>query len=617
MRREVELSERFDIYFVLLGLPAGPRPPDYYTLLGLPPLTDSTRQINAAVERQMAKLTPLLLSPQGRKAQRMIGEVLEARDVLSSARRKKEYDAKLLDGNFEPDANAETREIEVPKDANPVDVVSAASATPVDSFKAAAVGPRSSPVDVRAMLPPPACEPIAPPLAPPIQAAQAPATGASPLPPFSESPARPLAPASKDVSLSEMSLNWLQPIFPTAEPVADLIAPSPQRPMTTPNISLDVEAIPSAIPVDEFTPYDAQGDSDFATPLPAAHGDWPSPSGLGVTAGAVRAVSLPGARSQDASQFIMLTVMAAMVAGVVLVACVALIANQRQNARTTEVSQAAPTSPAAGSPIAGHSNRSTPAAKRTEFRPAAPRTTVSHETKPISMPTSSNPSATSAPNSAPLPPEEPAQPAPARSAPPAEPEPTPPPTSPPPDPKPDPVTSAGAKQVAVVREALAEARTALSKRDIVGAAKGLDLALVEASTPELLAEVENAKTLHHYVDGFWGAVRERIQGMKGGEELPIGKRLVNVVERRGDRLIIHDSGRSHTYGAHDMPADYAEALADSWLKKDNPNRAVFIGVFWAVDAKGDAKRGRQILEEAKKAGSTAASDVLEALAPVK
>jgi len=66
-----------------------------------------------------------------------------------------------------------------------------------------------------------------------------------------------------------------------------------------------------------------------------------------------------------------------------------------------------------------------------------------------------------------------------------------------------------------------------------------------------------------------------------------------------------------------MPASLAAAIAESWLKKEDPNSAVFIGAFWAIDGKGDEKRGRQILADAKKSGVEAAGDLLDALGPAK
>jgi hypothetical protein len=621
------LRDNADIYFVLLGLVGGRRPPDHYTLLGLPPLTDSQRQINAAVERQMAKLTPLLLSPQGRQAQRIIGEVLEARDVLSSESRKRAYDADLIRG-IEPDANAETRAMDIRDLADASPPAAPRGNRPKANIAPQKAGtPKATPFDVEAMLPPPASEPlrpaITPPPAPPAQpaAAVSPPIAAEfiPIPlitppsPFAQVAQHRFAPMAKDVSLSEMALDFLQPRTASDEPddgpfVASQPAPSTAPAPTSifaPIVEPDPQFIPTAIPVSPFTPFDQPVESRLPAPVAGEAHEWPRPSDGAGLASVARSAGVVVPRRTDRSQG-MLIAIASVVGVAALVACLGIIANQRQTARTAQSSTSAPTSPAATHTTAQSPNPKSQNSPQPKLPATAPKELAPPTTPPsppvgttpiISPPTTSEP-----PESTPPPDADPPKPEP---------------KTPGPDPEPTPAPAADPKELKAVTAALTAARTALEKRDVEGAGKQLDLALLEATNAALIAKIENEQALHHYVDGFWGAVRERIKGLQGGEELAVGNQVVIVVERRGDRIVIRDRGANKTVGPRDMPAPIAAALAESWLKKDDPNSAVFLGAFWSVDAKGNEKRGRQILEDAKQNGAEAAAGVLEALGPAK
>ena len=645
-RREVELRDNVDIYFVLLGLPPGRRPPDHYTLLGLPPLTDSPRQINTAVERQMAKLTPLLLSPQGRRVQRMIGEVLEARDVLTSESRKRAYDADLVSG-VEPKGSAKTRETDVRAGAKAAAPV-APKPAPANRAKPnvaprKAAAPKPTPIDVEAMLPPPAIEPVrAPamqPVALPVQPPE-PAPVANPEPaaaepepipivptpsPFAQVAQHRFAPTAKDTSLSELALDILQPRTSSDEPDfgpfdASLpapfaaTAPSP-NPIFEPIVEPVARNVPTPRPDSPFTPYDHPVESPLPTAAAVAEDEWPRPADDGGLNRVSRASGVVVPRRQVGAHVILIAVAAA-VGGAGIVACLAVIANQRPTARTAEVSNTAATSRAAKDSPAEKATPQSQTSAGTKPPPIAPKEPAGIPVTPAAppvneMPINSMPPATE-PITATPPKTDPPKPVPIAPAPEAAPNPTPTPAA-----APAGVPAGDPKEVQAVTAALTTARTALEKRDMEEARKALDLALLEATNPNLIAKIENERTLHHYIDGFWGAVRERIKGLQGGEELAVGKQVVIVVERRGDRIIIRDRGANRTVGPRDMPAPIAAALAESWLKKEDPNSAVFLGAFWSVDAKGDEKRGRQILEDAKKNGAEAAAGVLEALGPGK
>jgi len=559
------LPDQTDIYFVLLGLPEGPRPPDHYTLLELPPLASDVRKVHAAVERQLAKLTPLLMSPQGRKAQRMIGELLHARDVLTSRRRKQAYDAELLGAGLLDDSAT-------PGDQDSGSMAPGTAATaPVLSLSESQVNDGLIPgplENVDALLPPPAYEP---------------SIGAQSL----------ASPAPSPESTAE--------IFPP------LATPSPLPntvPYVTPSGASGLNAIgelsPTPLPGAPFTPHELiELPSSSLTP---ASGEWPSAISRLPTFGAALSSGTSAAASQE-SQRLMLFIICAVIAGAAIVAGAALLSGPRSGARMANSAGANPTTenvsktietPAKAPPV-----RPNPKQTPSKSPPKLSDTNVSTIASTNTMPAAETGATTTESAIEPRPPAAPATP---------EPEVTP--------AGPAPV-AADPKQVATVRTSLTVARAALAKRDLPAASKELDLALVQASTADLITEVEATKALHHYLDGFWGSVRDRMKGMGGGEELTIGERVVIVVEVDGGRVTVRDRGANKTYNLRDMPASLAAAIAESWLKKEDPNSAVFIGAFWAIDGKGDEKRGRQILADAKKSGVEAAGDLLDALGPAK
>jgi len=87
-----------DVYAQLLGLPPGARPPDHYSLLGIPLFTSNRRTVEEAAHRRMEHLDRIALHPDSatRKAvQRLMTEVAQARVCLVSPLTKAQYDAEL------------------------------------------------------------------------------------------------------------------------------------------------------------------------------------------------------------------------------------------------------------------------------------------------------------------------------------------------------------------------------------------------------------------------------------------------------------------------------------------------------------------------------------------
>src|SRR5512133_2845393 len=90
--------EQPDLYTRLLGVPAGPRPPDHYLLLGLPRFAVDLQQVEKAVTRRMEQLDQWALHPDPairRAVQDLMTQVAQARVCLVDPHTKATYDVEL------------------------------------------------------------------------------------------------------------------------------------------------------------------------------------------------------------------------------------------------------------------------------------------------------------------------------------------------------------------------------------------------------------------------------------------------------------------------------------------------------------------------------------------
>ena len=104
-----------DFYTEWLGVPPGPRPPDYYTLLGVKVFCRDQDIIERAARRQLTRLDEFALYPDRDtrdEVQDMMNEVARARVDLVNPKRCLAYDRKLaqkLGVDAPPAVEAETR----------------------------------------------------------------------------------------------------------------------------------------------------------------------------------------------------------------------------------------------------------------------------------------------------------------------------------------------------------------------------------------------------------------------------------------------------------------------------------------------------------------------------
>ena len=167
-----------------------------------------------------------------------------------------------------------------------------------------------------------------------------------------------------------------------------------------------------------------------------------------------------------------------------------------------------------------------------------------------------------------------------------------------------------------LRQSLERARQLLKSRELEQAKDLLDGVRFDESNEEQRKRVENARAMHHYVEGFWNAVQERAKSLESNTDFKMsGSDRAFVVEAPGksDRLTLRIRGENKTCNILDVPSDAAAGLADMWLAKDDPNSKVFIAAFLAVDSPDNMGAVRQMLNDAKAAGSDAAQTVLDAI----
>lgn len=160
---------------------------------------------------------------------------------------------------------------------------------------------------------------------------------------------------------------------------------------------------------------------------------------------------------------------------------------------------------------------------------------------------------------------------------------------------------ATAEETATVAALLKSARAALASRDVPKAQDLLAEATIEATAPDTTAEVGRVELLTSYVEMFWDAVRQTLPKI-GLEELEINGTMMGVVEADENHLIIRAEGKNHEYKWQKLPRSIAYYLANRWLAPDDPLRNLVLASFEIVDPKGDRDQAETLLDAAKAAG---------------
>ncbi len=95
MAFEFAMAEKFDPYHEWLGIPVDEQPPNYYRLLGIPPLETSAAVIENAANQRMGHLRTFQAGKRSADSQRLLNEVAAARVCLLRPEKKAAYDDEL------------------------------------------------------------------------------------------------------------------------------------------------------------------------------------------------------------------------------------------------------------------------------------------------------------------------------------------------------------------------------------------------------------------------------------------------------------------------------------------------------------------------------------------
>lgn len=158
-----------------------------------------------------------------------------------------------------------------------------------------------------------------------------------------------------------------------------------------------------------------------------------------------------------------------------------------------------------------------------------------------------------------------------------------------------------AAQVAQFQAELRGARQALGERQYQQAKDRIDSAKRLAVSEEQNRLVKSFQALTMYVEGFWQAVREGLQGLETAGELKFGGTVVSVVEVGPSHLLIREAGENRRYSADQLPARVAMAIARHWFD-GRPDNKLYLGAFHFVGPPIDVAEAKRLWEEAAAAG---------------
>jgi serine/threonine-protein kinase len=110
------MATQFDPYRTWLGIPPEDQPPNYYRLLGIELLEDTSESITNAADRQMEFLKKFQAGQHAVHARSLVKEVQAAKLCLLDPQGKAAYDARLVEDLPEVDFVDEPEELQLPDD---------------------------------------------------------------------------------------------------------------------------------------------------------------------------------------------------------------------------------------------------------------------------------------------------------------------------------------------------------------------------------------------------------------------------------------------------------------------------------------------------------------------
>ena len=158
-----------------------------------------------------------------------------------------------------------------------------------------------------------------------------------------------------------------------------------------------------------------------------------------------------------------------------------------------------------------------------------------------------------------------------------------------------------AKQQAIWRWAMTEARNAMAERNLSTASTQVDTAMANAQTPDEKKEVARLAKLLDYLERFWNVIRQGAAELETGEELVVDNTRIAIIDSTVDELSIRDAGVTRTYRLRFLPVRLAMTIAEQ-KTPHTPQRDAACGAFLAMDRSGDRTKARRYWEVAIAAG---------------
>jgi hypothetical protein len=167
-------------------------------------------------------------------------------------------------------------------------------------------------------------------------------------------------------------------------------------------------------------------------------------------------------------------------------------------------------------------------------------------------------------------------------------------------------TGVSPEEAAALAKALQTAHAAILAGKYDAAMAELDKVQLLPKLPEHHAKYERLTLLAGYAKEFQSALKSAVAALQPGDEIEVGSStVVGFVGAAEDSITLRVTGVNRTYALDRLPVGLAVALADRWLKKDDPVSLAVKGAFVAsvngIDDQRKAK-ARQWLEEASKKG---------------
>jgi hypothetical protein len=547
------MASAFDPYSEWLGIARQGLHPDRYCLLGLRAFEDNPDAISRAATAQIGRVQLHLQGTQAAAARRLLEELETARSCLLDPTRKQTYDAMLRQqlATRPKTAAAESPRMEAPASAPPAEAEVDDLLPPAAMLPPAAAAPQAMPVALPAGHPGQAY---------PAQAYPGQAyPGAVPM----AAPAYPQAGVAVPLAAHAMPVQ--------AYPAAPMARAVPAAGY----------AVPLAAPAEAYA-GEAPFYGEAAVPLA-------EPMRLTGTVAASTSVARQ-ARRRRRSTGIMLAVAVPVLLVVIVGVGAWALKEQGEPDRRDKPSE--PGSVASS----GRPRR----AARTPYRSPRPQDVVVSPMAPLESPGESttpeemSEESASMPGEMPSPSEEPDMPAP----------------TPQPAPEPESMPETAPAQEVDVAQALAAARWAMASRDLAAAARYLEAAAVSAEGDEEALEVARVTAVLGYVEEFWNAVAQSVKGLEAGMEFEYDGEPVIVVDNVDNVLSVRIKGESRDFDVEKLPTKLAVAIADHWLKKDDPASKLVVGAFLAVSPKGDREDARALWYQAGLLGLQEEADLV-------